>query len=221
MPKLHLFLSLFYKCIIIIAAAWGVGMCTFNPGAFMGGKTVWLFFTIQSNVWIAIVALIGIVMLVRGIEWPRWMSVLQVMMTVAITLTGLVYCFMLAPLQGDQAFSLTNILTHVVVPLVAVIDFFWCSRLLDLSGKDAYYVLIPPVYYLCFASLGYILNWQFAPGINYPYFFLNWGSPAGAFGFCDTLPYMGVMYYVLIMLVALLLFGRLYIAIATWIRHRS
>lgn len=74
MPKLHLFLSLFYKCIIIIAAAWGVGMCTFNPGTF---------------------------------------------------------------------------------------------------------------------------------------------------GFCDTLPYMGVMYYVLIMLVALLLFGRLYIAIATWIRHRS
>lgn len=23
-------------------------------------------------------------------------------------------------------------------------------------------------------------------------FFLNWGSPAGAFGFCDTLPFMGV-----------------------------
>lgn len=64
------------------------------------------------------------------------------------------------------------------------------------------------------AAVGYVLNWQFAPGINYPYFFLNWGSPAGAFGFCDTLPFMGVMYYVLIMLFFLLMVGRLYIFVA-------
>lgn len=186
----------------------------------MGGKAVWLYFTIQSNIWIALVALAGLVLAALRRSFPRWMSVLQLMMTVSITLTGLVYCFMLAPLMGEQAFSLTNVLTHVVVPLVSVLDFFLSHRWLSLRGRDAWYVIIPPLYYLGFASVGYVLHWPFGPGLNYPYFFLNWGSPAGAFGFCDVLPYMGVMYYVLIMLVSLLLVGRLYIALVNWCRAR-
>lgn len=207
------YLSLFLKAIIVIAAVWGISICAFDPNAFMGGKAVWLYFTIQSNIWMVLVALLGAAMMLCR-SFPRWMSVLQLMMTVSITLTGLVYCFMLAPLMGEQAFNLTNVLTHVVVPVVSVMDFFVSSRWLSLRGRDAWYVIVPPLYYLGFASVGYVLNWQFGPGINYPYFFLNWGSPAGAFGFCDTLPFMGVMYYVLIMLIFLLLVGRLYIFVA-------
>lgn len=203
-------LSFLLKAIIVIASVWGISLCAFDTNAFMGGKAVWLYFTIQSNVWMMLVALIGAVMMWRQ-SFPRWMSVLQLIMTVSITLTGLVYCFMLAPLMGDQAFNLTNVLTHVVVPVVSVADFLVSSRRLSLRGRDAWYVIIPPLYYLGLAAIGYVLNWQFSPGINYPYFFLNWGSPAGAFGFCDTLPFMGVMYYVFIMLVFLLLVGRLYI----------
>lgn len=205
------YLSLFLKAIIVIAAVWGISICAFDPNAFMGGKAVWLYFTIQSNIWMVLVALLGAAMISMRHSFPRWMSVLQLMMTVSITLTGLVYCFMLAPLMGEQAFNLTNVLTHVVVPVVSVVDFFVSSRWLSLRGRDAWYVIIPPLYYLGFASVGYVLNWQFGPGINYPYFFLNWGSPAGAFGFTDTLPFMGVMYYVLIMLLFLLMVGRLYI----------
>lgn len=204
------YLSLFLKAIIVIAAVWGISICAFDPNAFMGGKAVWLYFTIQSNIWMVLVALLGAAMMFRR-SFPRWMSVLQLMMTVSITLTGLVYCFMLAPLMGEQAFNLTNMLTHVVVPVVSVVDFFVSSRWLSLRGRDAWYVIIPPLYYLGFAAVGFVQNWQFGPGINYPYFFLNWGSPAGAFGFCDTLPFMGVMYYVLIMLIFLLMVGRLYI----------
>lgn len=204
------YLSLFLKAIIVIAAVWGISICAFDTNAFMGGKAVWLYFTIQSNIWMVLVALLGAMMMLRQ-SFPRWMSVLQLMMTVSITLTGLVYCFMLAPLMGEQAFNLTNVLTHVVVPVVSVVDFFVSSPRLSLRGRDAWYVIIPPLYYLGFAAVGYAQNWQFGPGINYPYFFLNWGSPAGAFGFCDTLPFMGVMYYVLIMLLFLLLVGRLYI----------
>lgn len=212
MNQLLRILSIFLKAIIVVSAVWGISICAFDENAFMGGKAVWLYFTIQSNIWMALVALIGLVMtLIRNRIFPRWMSVLQLMMTVSITLTGLVYCFMLAPLMGDNAFNLTNMLTHVIVPVVSVVDFFMSSRWLSLRGQDAWYVIIPPLYYLGFASVGYVLNWQFGPGINYPYFFLNWGSPAGAFGFCNTLPYMGVMYYVIIMLLSLLLIGRLYI----------
>lgn len=213
MERVLRILSLLLKAVIMIAAVWGISLCAFDMNAFMGGKTVWLYFTIQSNVWIAVTALLGLVMMFQDRRvMPRWMSVLQLMMTVSITLTGLVYCFMLAPLMGEQAFNLTNILTHVLVPAAAVVDFFVCARRLNLRGADTWYVIIPPIYYLGFASIGYVANWQFGPGVNYPYFFLNWGSPAGAFGFSDSLPYMGVMYYVLLMLVFLLLIGRLYVA---------
>lgn len=207
-------LSLFLKVIIVISAVWGISICAFDSSAFMGGKTVWLYFTIQSNIWIALVEMACFVWVLFCKPLPHWMSVLQLMMTISITLTGIVYCFMLAPLMGESAFNLTNILTHVVVPVASVVDFFVSSSQLSLRGRDAWYVIIPPLYYLGFASVGYVLNWQFGPGVNYPYFFLNWGSPAGAFGFCDSLPYMGVMYYVFIMLFSLLLVGRLYIAIA-------
>lgn len=55
------------------------------------------------------------------------------------------------------------------------------------------WVIVPPMLYSIYAGIGYARNWQFAEGYNYPYFFLNWGSPAGAFGLTDELPYMGCM----------------------------
>ena len=54
-------------------------------------------------------------------------------------------------------------------------------------------------------------NRQFAEGYNYPYFFLNWGSPAGAFGFTDALPYMGCAWWILALFCALLIVGMLYL----------
>ena len=39
-------------------------------------------------------------------------------------LTGIVFCFVLAPVLGAHAWSLPNVLTHVAVPLAAVADFF-------------------------------------------------------------------------------------------------
>ncbi len=64
-----------------------------------------------------------------------------------------------------------------------------------------------------YAGIGYIRGWEFAPGIRYPYFFLNWGSPAGAFGFSGELPFMGCVWWILALLVLLLLCGALYLRI--------
>ena len=67
--------------------------------------------------------------------------------------------------------------------------------------------------YAIYAGIGYARNWQFAEGYNYPYFFLNWGSPAGAFGFTDELPYMGCAWWILGLFLALLIVGMLYLLI--------
>lgn len=52
------YLSLFLKAIIVVAAVWGISICAFDANAFMGGKAVWLYFTIQSNIWMVLVALL-------------------------------------------------------------------------------------------------------------------------------------------------------------------
>lgn len=62
-------------------------------------------------------------------------------------------------------------------------------------------------------GIGYLQGWEFAPGYNYPYFFLNWGSPAGAFGFSKELPFMGVAWWILAIMIFLLIIGYLYLKI--------
>ncbi len=46
------------------------------------------------------------------------------------------------------------------------------------------------------------------------YFFLNWGSPAGAFGFTDELSYMGSAWWIPALFVFLIIVGFVYLAIA-------
>lgn len=193
------------RIVAVVAALWGVGICATASGTFMGGSRVWLYFTIQSNIWIALCLLAGLIYRALRRQPGRAYDVLQMVLTVSICLTGVVFCFVLAPTMGNGAFNLPNVLTHVVSPIAALADYLICCRSFRLRRSDAFYGIVPPLYYLGFASVGYVLGWEFAPGVNYPYFFLNWGSPAGAFGFSDSLPFMGVMYYVLIMLVSLYL----------------
>jgi hypothetical protein len=125
----------------------------------------------------------------------------------------MVFCFVLAPTLGKYAWGLANVLTHVVVPIAAIIDFFVTGRYGTIAKKDVWYVTLPPLVYALYAGIGYIAGWEFLEGINYPYFFLNWGSPAGAFGFTSGLPFMGVVWWILALLLFLVLVGYLYLLI--------
>lgn len=76
------------------------------------------------------------------------------------------------------------------------------------------------ILYAIYAGIGYVQNWQFAEGYHYPYFFLNWCSPAGAFGFTDELPYMGCAWWILTLFCALLIVGMLYLLILDGLKKR-
>ena len=82
-----------------------------------------------------------------------------------------------------------------------------------MKPKYVLFVIIPPILYAIYAGIGYVQGWQFALGMNYPYFFLNWGSAAGAFGFSSELPFMGTGWWILAILVFLLVIGFLYYGI--------
>ena len=209
--------SVILKLIVAVAAAVGVTLSASSNG-FMGRGTVWLFFTIQSNVWMAVTCLIGLYFVLKHKTITRAMYLIKLVFTVSITLTGVVFCFVLAPTFVGNPWNLQNILTHVVVPVLSVVDFFVFDSSFAYQYKDSVWVVIPPIYYAIFAGIGYVCKWNFGGGVNYPYFFLNWGSPAGAFGFSDTLPFMGVMWWILAISIFLIIVGLVYVFLARVIR---
>ena len=203
------------KLIVIISAAVGV----FRSGEagrsiFMGGSRAFMYFTIQSNILIALICAAGGFLLMRGKPVSEGWHTVKLVGTVSITLTGVVFAVLLAPLLGDAAWNVQNTLTHFVVPVVAVADYFVAESGIRIRRKNAVYVIIPPLLYAIYAGIGYVRGWEFAGGQNYPYFFLNWGSPAGAFGFTRELPYMGCVWWILVLLIFLIAVAWCYMVLA-------
>ncbi len=211
--------SLILKAAVFVSAAVGVFLSSYaTKDTFMGGGRVFMFFTIQSNIAIALICLIGAVPLIsRHKAGEAWFTV-KFVGTVSITLTGAVFTFILAPTLGQYAWNVQNVLTHVAVPVLSVADFFVTGRYGIIRKRNVFYVTLPPLAYAIYAGVGYVSGWEFAEGINYPYFFLNWGSPAGAFGFSDKLPFMGCVWWILALLVLLLAAGYGYLFILDGVR---
>ncbi|MBQ4436405.1 MAG: Pr6Pr family membrane protein [Clostridia bacterium] len=214
--------SYILKAVVIISALAGTFM-SLGAGrrAFMGGSRVFMYYMIQSNIAIAVICLIGTVLMLRRQPVPNWWYTVKFVGTVAITLTGVVYCTMIAPLLGDFAWRLNNVLTHVVVPLAAIIDFFVTGVDGAIPRRSVFLVTIPPAAYAVYAGIGYIAGWEFSDGANYPYFFLNWGSPAGAIGFTNELPFMGCVWWILAIFLFLIGIGYIYLLILDRIKAQA
>lgn len=208
-------ISFALKAIIVIAAVVGVTLSALGGNEeFMGGGSEFMYFTIQSNIAIALTAIVGLILMILKKQHYAW-EVIKLVFTVSITLTGLVFCGMLAPFMGLAAFRANNILTHMVVPLSAIADFFVEEKLKPLRKRDSWYVVLPPIAYVIYAGIGFALNWEFAKDQNYPYYFLNWGSEAGAFGFAKGEPYptLGCVYYIIFLAAIVAGIGILYVVL--------
>ena len=206
--------SLLLKSMVIVSAAVGVILSAIaGAQAFMSGSRVFMYFTVQSNIAIALVCAAGAVPLLRNRPVQDIWYLIKYVFTVSITLTGVVFCFVLAPTLGKYAWSLQHVLTHVVVPLAAILDFFVTGRYGSVKKRSVVFVTIPPLLYAVYTGIAYAAGWEFSKGVNYPYFFLNWGSPAGAFGFTRELPYMGCAWWILLILVLLLAVGYGYLLV--------
>ena len=206
--------SYILKFIIITSAIVGVIVAS------MGNKATFLYFTTQSNLWIAAVCIIELVLIFLKKQLKPWLYTTKLIFTVSITLTGVVFCGMLAPLLGAGAFDFSSVLLHIIVPVASIADFFVVDYPVENKWWHCLLVTVPPFYYLLFAGIGYAANWDFGYGVNYPYFFLDWGNPAGAFGFTKEFPYMGVFYYVLLICAFVLGVGALYMWLSGVIRRK-
>lgn len=212
-------LSIVLKIIIVISSIMGIILSSIlKENDYMGGITALSYFTIQSNMWICLVCLFYLIIELIGFinkkdYYRRWMYIVKYIFTVSITLTGIVFCFVLAPFMPSDAWTTNNVLTHIVVPLASIIDLFIDKASFKYKHSHALFSLLPPAYYLVFAIICYVKDVKFAYGLNYPYFFLNFGSPAGIFGFSKESPFIGTFYWIIIMLIMVLTFAYTYLII--------
>ena len=146
-------ISLILKLVVVVSAAFGVYLsATDGIFAFMSGKRVFMYFTIQSNIAIALICAFGAVLLFVKRRVKNWWFVVKFVGTVAITLTSGVFSFVLAPTLGDMAWNIRNVLTHVIVPLCAIADFFVTGVFGDLKKSHIPYATGPPLLYVIGSS---------------------------------------------------------------------
>lgn len=189
-----------------------------------------LYFTNLSNIWIGLISIImfvvDVISLVKKKEIVyKWMEIVKYIFTVTITITGVVFCVVLVPnyTEGYNPWNSESICVHVLVPLFSVIDFFVHSYKSKLSYKHLPLPLIPMFAYLFYAIIGYFVPFDYGFGARYPYFFLNWDSPLGAFKIdFSVIPYMfGYVYWILLILIFVLALSTLYIVLNKLINKKT
>ena len=212
------YVSLSLEFIVVICSIIGVILSILRNGdPYMGGPSTILYFTIQSNIWIAfILCLIFVCKIIGEIKnknyLKNWMYIVKYIFTVSISLTGVVYCGLLAPVLPKEynAWNLPSVLTHIIVPVCSIIDVIIDQFKFKINNKQTFLVLIPPLYYLVFAIIGYFAGFEYVNGENYPYFFLNFGCDAGLFGFIKDPIEIGCFYWMMLFLLVVLGLGFLY-----------
>lgn len=214
-------ISFSLKFVTAAAALSGVVWSFFSASA--DGYSHWtkrlMYFTSQSNLWIAL-TFIAILILWRSKKFSantrvkNFLYLLKYVFTVSITLTGFIFCAVLAPGAANanyNAWSVASILTHVVVPVFSIIDFFVDTYRIELVRKHIFLTTLPPLAYSLVTAVLCIFKVDFGRGDPFPYFFFNFYSPAGIFGTSPTMPYrIGSFYWIVFMFFVIVGVGALY-----------
>ena len=115
------------------------------------------FFTVDSNIFMGIIALLFVIKEITNQEITKNMYRLKLMATTAVSLTFVIVFTYLGPISKDGIISLlqnSNIFFHLVIPVLSIITFTLFERTNKLKFKDTLYGIIPTIIY---ASL-YIIN---------------------------------------------------------------
>ena len=198
---------LFLRLAVVLASLGGVlwSLVTAKTDGYSHWSRRLLYFTAQSNVWIGATELCALILENKvGERGKQGLYVLRFVFTVSISLTGLVFCLLLAPFSDSDytPWTLPNTLTHVVAPFLALAVFFTDPRPYEITPKQAWLCVFPPlIYFLASGALG-AFSVDFGRGVPYPYFFLNHRSPAGVFGFSSQRPFFVGSFYWLILMTA-------------------
>ena len=124
----------------------------FNEKMEIKGKVIFVFFTTDSNILVAISSLIMLCFNINNIVnninyFPRFVLVFKYVATIAVMVTMMTVLLFLGPTQGyKKMFESINIFMHLITPLLAIISFSF-FELNSLVFTDTFYVIIPVIIY--------------------------------------------------------------------------
>lgn len=175
-------LTLAFRLLIILVSIIGILAPTQN--SFFG--QFW-FFTLQTNMLVIVVTLLLAISQIcnfcktkNHIFSRPWLKSLHIASTFYITITGVIYCFVLVPVaimtNSPIASSLSyrDIFLHIFVPVLAIVDYFALDEKIHLSKSSAVLFLVYPfLYVLTIFSRAALGGSTFPGGSSYPYFFID------------------------------------------------
>lgn len=125
------------------------------------------YFTIQSNIIVAVVFAVAAVIQLKQRAEPRWLDRVRGAATVYISITGVVYALLLSNIDVNTPLPWANVVLHYVVPIVTVVDWLLDLPERTIPFRAALVWLVYPLAYLAYSLIrGPIVDW-------YPYPFLN------------------------------------------------
>jgi len=224
-------ISFILKWLVVLSSLGGValGLYFAERDGYSHWATRLMYFTGQSNIWIGVWTILLLISpYIRSLSTDkakRILYILRYVFTVSITITGIVYCTILAPFaykENFDAWAFSNVLTHVVAPILSIADFFFDEYKFKITKENMLLTAIPPLLYFVFAGTLNIFDVDFGRGESYPYFFLNLKSPAGIFGFSDTPPFvLGSFYWILLFLAMIYSIAVVVMVINSFIMKKS
>ena len=197
---------------ILIVGVLGI-VFTAKSTDFMGGSVIFNYFTVRSNVFAILMALIflcnEVVLLIFKKSFINQVLLyLKFTATIAVTLTFIVFFTMLAPLVGINYFlSFNNFSLHAIVPILAIVDFILFDTDINLTYQKSLIGTAMPLYYVFFVYIGVPFNLQYGENLKFPYFFMDYETNGFLFekGF-GVIPWIIVLFVVVSGLCALFCF---------------
>jgi hypothetical protein len=211
---------------VFLFALIGVLTTSFATSGLMSGFSL-LYYTVQSNIWIGVTCLVFALLKIISYKRensliPAWLYVTKYIFVVAITLTMVVFWFLLAPTLELPSYlvSPSNLFAHTLTPITAIISFLlFDSREYRLIKKHAFLSLVTPLYYIAFALIASISGVMFHT-FRMPYFFIdyyqfgwfNLFTFSSEYGFSS----FGVFYWIIIISLFIFLMGLGYVYLNNW-----
>jgi hypothetical protein len=176
--KIQITLNMLIVILVIVGTIIMLTNTDSGSGLTSSGVENLKYFTVLSNEFCGIVALIWLIFLVKGRKFP---VLFKLMSVAAVGLTFLIIAAFLAPMYSElNLYAGSNLFFHLIVPLVAMVEFLlirtdekipfrytFISASLSLIYGFCYYINI---------QINGIGEW---PDTNDWYGFLNWGYPVG------------------------------------------
>jgi hypothetical protein len=168
-------LSITYKSLLVVIGLYALSL---TLGIYHGefNRSQLNYFTNLSNIWVVIYFLIDIIYISKRPSGAVWQPAVKSAVTMAITVTFLVYHFMLTGEGFDMSGTMrvAMVLTHYVVPVMTIVDWFAFDKKGHMKAYSPLTWTILPLLYFVYAMIASQIGDGIGySGSRYPYPFMD------------------------------------------------